>query len=223
LRALPQRTEIVEADLAPEVFGWDKVDVLITLNYYQEMPLSVILGQIEKLCDVFIVVDHKNLHRANLSFSQLRGKSRANNITLNEALEQLCASIDGVSFTYRIVGGNVIELTPTHIAKQPDKMSIEIHRYKITDNTESNETPEQIIESITNVIEPITWNNFAKQKNTTNQNNNNRSNPETEKLPSDKGDIVIDRTSSCLIIRQSQPTQRKIRTWFKQQQNQTEN
>jgi hypothetical protein len=260
LRGLPQRTKIVEDNLAPEVFGWDNMDVLITLNYYRETPLSVIFGQIEKMCGILIIVDHKNLHRANLSFNQLRGKLRANNITLNDALEQLCTSIDDVPITYRIVGGNIIELTTTHIARQPDKMSVEIHRYKITENkssginvtkniadkntdkidsevenkvagkvdgkiegkVEGNETPEQVVESIIAVINPASWGKITKSNNTNNNNTSNQNNVgETDigvvKMPSDVGDIVIDRYSSCLIIRQTQPTQRQIRTWFRQQ------
>ncbi|MDR0392071.1 MAG: hypothetical protein LBH59_09200 [Planctomycetaceae bacterium] len=214
LRGLPQKTEIVEENLAPEVFGWDKIDTPITLNYYQETQLSTIFDQIEKTFGILVIIDHKNLHKENLSYNQLHGKLRANNITLHEALDQLCSSIDGVPITYRIVGGNIIELTTNHIAKQPNKMSVEIHRYKTTEN---NETPEQIIESITTIIDPASWKNFTKLKNNTNENNVGNVNIDLDKLPFDKGDIVIDRPSSCLIIRQTQPTQRQIRTWLKQQ------
>jgi hypothetical protein len=210
LRGLQQKTKIIEDDLAPEVFGWDNVDVLVTLNYYQETPLAVIFEQIEKKYGLLITVDYKELHRANLSFDQLYGKLRANNITLNEALEQLLASVDGVPLTYRIVGGNIIELTTTHTAKQPNKMSTEIHRYKktenqaaeknVTNNIDGKETAEQIVESIIAVIEPASWKNI-----------------DVAKIPNNKGEIIIDRPSSCLIIRQSQPIQRQIRTWLKQQ------
>jgi predicted RNA-binding Zn-ribbon protein involved in translation (DUF1610 family) len=224
LRGLPQKTKIVEENLAPEVFGWDKVDVFVTLNYYQETPLSIIFGQIEKMCGILIVIDHKELHRINLSFDQLQGKLNANNITLNEALEQLLASIDGSPLAYRIIGGNIIELTTNHIVKQPDKMSVEVHSYKIENqhaengngnNAENNDkqTPEQIVESIYAVIEPASWNKIIKTK----QNDVAENNIGGEKRLPDKGEIVIDKASSCLIIRQTQPIHRQIRTWLKQQ------
>jgi hypothetical protein len=227
LRGLEQKTKIVEGDLAPEVFGWDNVDVLVTLNYYRETPLAAIFKQIEKMCGILIIVDYKGLHRSDLSFDQLQGTVQANKITLNNALEQLLASIDGTSLTYRIVGSNIIELTTTHVAKQPDKMSVEIHHYTTekqppennvtgrntdetnNDNNDDKKTPEQIVADMRAMIDPTSWNDndIAKPNNTNGKNNNNFS--------LNKGSIVIDHPSSCLIIRQPQPIQRQIRTWFK--------
>jgi hypothetical protein len=255
LRGLEQKTKIIEGSLAPEVFGWDNVDVPITLNYYRKTSLPIIFKQIEKIFGIIIVVDHKELHRVNLSFDQLQGTVRANKITLNEALEQLLASVDEASLTYRIVGSNIIELTTTHSAKQPDKMSVEVHTYaeavlkfvklntaaqqreavvqgqslppipapvykiekqtpknNVTNNdseetdNDDNKTPEQIVENLRAIIEPTSWNDVAKANNTIDKNNN-------KNLP-DKGNIVIDHSSSCLIIRQTQPIQRQIRTWL---------
>jgi hypothetical protein len=239
LRELKQRTNIFEENLAPEVFGWDKVDMEITLNYYQETSLPVIFSQIERLCGVFIIVDHNALHRVNLSFSSLRGRVRANKITLNEAMEQLLSSISDESLTYRIVGGNILELTTAREVKQLSKMSVEAHYYKSAkhlsndnvangnndtnnsvekediNNLENNETPEQIVETIYAVISPTTWNKMTKKSDKKNT-NVGATNIDDVEMSTDKGCIIIDRVSSCLLIRQSQPVQRQIRTWFKQ-------
>ncbi|MDR3199643.1 MAG: hypothetical protein LBU34_17390 [Planctomycetaceae bacterium] len=200
IRNLPQQTEVVEKFLAPEAFGWDMVMTPMTLNYYQPTTLSHILSQLESAAKLHILVDHKALHRMLSPLQPMKATVQCNRGTVHEALEKLLASVDGAPLTYRIVDYDTLEITTTDSARQPEKMSIEVHRFV----TATGETQEELVRTIRSALEPDSW-----------------------RLPDDpetvgRGDIIIDRVSGCLLIRQSQPVQRQIRLWLGNKQSQEE-
>jgi hypothetical protein len=197
IRNLPQKTEVTGENLAPEAFGWDAVLAPLTLNYYQPAALSEMIPRLESAAKLRILVDHKALHRALSPLSTMKATVLCNNGTVNEALENLLASAEAAMLTYRIVRHNVLEITTYYAARQPDKMSIEVHRYVPNKNV----TPEELVKIIYSALEPNSW--FVPE------------NLETV----GGGDIIIDHPSNCLLIRQSQPVQRQIRLWLGKKQS----
>jgi hypothetical protein len=190
LRKLPQKTPIEGELLVPEVFGWDAVQAPLTLNYYQPILLSEVFPQLESAAKIRILVDHKALNRALSPFSSLKGTVHCDGGTVDTALEQLLASVDGVTLTYRIIDVDVLEMTTRDVAARPEKMSIEVHRFT------ENETPEELVRTIQTALERGSW--------------YDADNSETFGL----GNIVIDEPSGCLIVRQSQHVQRLLRQWL---------
>jgi hypothetical protein len=199
IRNLPQQTEVVGEFLVPEAFGWDAVMTPLTLNYYQPTTLSDIFSQLESATKLFIIVDHKALHRALSPLQPMKATVRCNHGTVHEALEKLLLSVDTASLTYRITDYNTIEITTTDVARQPDKMNVEVHRFV----TETDETPEELVRTIRSALEPDSW--WL---------------PENQETVG-RGDIIIDHPSGCLLIRQSQPIQRQIRLWLGKKQSTT--
>lgn len=198
LRRLPQTTEVVGEHLVPEAFGWDAVDAPITLNYYQPAPLSDILEQLETTTKLHILVDHKALHRALTPLNTIRGTVQCDRGTVNEALERLLGSVDAALLCYRIIDVDLLEITTRDVARQPDKMSIEIHRYETPEALlPDDRSPEELVRTIRTVLEPGSWCMPDR--------------PETV----GRGDIVVDLPSGCLIVRQSQPIQRQLRLWLR--------
>ena len=193
LRKLPQTTNIKGERLAPEVLCWeDAVQSPLTLNYYLPVSLAEVFPQLEAAAKIGILVDHKALNRALSPFSSLKGTVGSDGGTVDVALEKLLASVDGVTLTYRIVNIDTIEVTTREAAARPEKMSTEIHRYLL----DNDETPEELVQTIRTALEHNTWNNPG--------------NSETLGF----GDIIIDKPSGCLIVRQSQSVQRMLRRWF---------
>jgi hypothetical protein len=198
IRNLPQQTEVVGEFLAPEAFGWDAVMAPLTLNYYQPTALSDIFSQLESATKLKIVVDHRALHRTLSPLQSMKATVRCNRGTVHEVLEKLLTSVDTASLTYRITDYNTIEITTRDVARQPDKMSVEVHRFA----TETDETPEELVRIIRSALEPDSWRL-----------------PENQETVG-RGDIIIDHPSGCLLIRQSQPIQRQIRLWLGKKQSQ---
>lgn len=197
VRNLPQKSDIHGEALAPEAFGWDAVDKPMTLNYYRPIALSVALDQVESVTGLSVLVDHRSLHRALAPLRTIRATLRCDRGTVNQALENLLGSIDIVKLDYRIVQADLIEITTRETIHRPEKMSVEVHRYETADRPlPDGETPEGLIRAIRTSLEPNSW--------------RNADDPDT--LGS--GDVIIDRPSGCLFIRQSQPVQRQIRLWL---------
>lgn len=195
LRRLLQATEIVGEELAPEVFGWDKVSEPLTLNYYQPTPLAGILRQLEGATGLTILIDHRALHRALTPLASLKATVRCDRKTVNEALESLLASVDAVPLTYRIIDAKTLEITTYDAARTADRTSIEIHFYETPDRPLGpEETPEELVQTLKMTQEPMSWASPTRHDGL--------------------GDVIIDRPSGCLIVRQSQPVQRAIRLWF---------
>jgi DNA-directed RNA polymerase subunit RPC12/RpoP len=192
IRQLPQKTEWTGETLAPEAFGWDQVIEPITLNYYQAVPLSRAVTQLESLTKLTILVDHQSLHRSLCSFVSLRVTVRCDHGTVNDAMELLLASVDSVALAYRIIDHETLEITTAESARQPEKMAAEVHRYQLR----GEETPEEFVRLLRSTVAPESW--------------------LTAELPETKhaGNIVIDVPSNSLLVRQSQPVQRQIRLYL---------
>lgn len=201
LRGVPQTTEITGRDLAPEVFGWDAVEAPMTLHYYQPTLLSGVLEQLENTTGIRILVDHKALHRALSPFAPIKATVHCDRGTVDEALGNLLGSVDVAGLTYRILDAKTIEITTTEVARRPSKMTVEIHRYETPERLlRADETPDDLLRTIRTAVEPDSW-----------------FDPDSEQSRSEtlgRGDIVVDRPSGCLIVRQSQPVQRRLRLWF---------
>ena len=192
LRQLPQKTELTGETLAPEAFGWDQVLEPMTLNYYRAVPLSRAVTQLESLTKLTILVDHQSLHRSLCSFASLRAAVQCNQGTVNDAMELLLASVDSVALAYRIIDHETLEITTAESARQPEKMVMEVHRYRLREE----ETPEEFVKLLRSTVAPESW--------------------MTAELPETKyaGNIVVDVPSNSLLVRQSQPVQRQIRLYL---------
>jgi hypothetical protein len=138
------------------------------------------------------LIDHQAFHQALCPFASVQATVQCNQRPLNEALELMLNSADAASLTYRIVDHRTLEITTAESARQPKKMTLEVHRYQLHEG----ETPEEIVRSLRSAVEPESW--FAANS------------PETRGF----GDMVIDKPSGCLFVRQSQPAQRQIRLYL---------
>jgi hypothetical protein len=192
IRQLPQQTELTGETLAPEAFGWDQVVEPITLNYYQAVPLSRIVTQLESLTKLTIIIDHQSLHRSLCSFASIQTSVQCDHGTVNDAMELLLVSVDSAALVYRIIDHQTLEITTAESVRQPEKMIMEIHPYRLRED----ETWEDIVRLLHSAIVPGSW--------------------MIAELPETKygGNIVADQPSQCLLIRQSQPAQRQIRLYL---------
>ena len=192
VRQLPQKTEWTAETLAPEAFGWDQVMEPMTLNHYRAIPFSLLITQLEAMTDLTIIVDHQSLHQVFCPFAEVPATVQCDSGTINDVLELSLDSVDLAALTYRIVDYHTLEITTLESAKQPDKMVMEVHRYELF----ADETPEDIVRALRSMIVPDSW-------------------VVPEFLDTQFGsDVVIDRVSGCLFVRQSQPAQRQIRLFL---------
>lgn len=233
LRGLPPQNDIEGKDLAPEVFGWDVVQVPMTLNYYQPTPLAGILSQFEKSNSLRILVDHRALHRALTPLNTIRATVLSNHVSVNETLERLLHSVDSAALDYRIVTANLLEVSTRDALRDPNRMTVEIHRFEavtaqqlpkqrnspqvmprqmqsdvdtskeqvvenfdVDGNVESIHSVDDLVSAIRTSLEPDSWVEPGQPN------------------PFGLGDIIVDRPSGCLIVRQSQPIQRQLRLWL---------
>ena len=198
IRELPPQMELTGEEVAPEAFGWDRVLQPVTLNYYQAVPLSRAVSQLESLTDLTILVDHQSLHRTFCSFASLQVTVQCDHRPINAAMELLLASVDSSALVYRIIDNETLEITTAESARQPEKMVMEVHRYHLS---EDNGTPEEVASLLRLAIAPETW-SAAELSETP--------------LPEMQfgGAIVIDVPSQCLFVRQSQPVHRQIRLYL---------
>jgi len=192
VRQLPQKTEWSGETLAPEAFGWDRVMMPMTLNHYREVPLSHIFAQLEEKTNLTIIVDHQSLHRAFCPLASVPAAVQCDRGTVNDVLELSLASVDLAALTYRIVDHQTLEITTMESARQPEKMVMEVHRFELRED----ETPEDIVRALRSAIVPHSWSASEFQG------------------TQYGGDIVIDHSSSCLFVRQSQPAHRQIRLFL---------
>ena len=192
VRQLPQKTEWTGETLAPEVFGWDRVMVPMTLNHYRSVPLSRIIAQVETATNLTVLVDHQSLHRALTPLASVQATVRCDGGTVNDVLELSLASVDVVALVYRIIDHQTLEITTMESVRQPAKMVMEVHRYEL----QADETPEDIVRSLRSAVFPDSW--VVPEHSETRFG----------------GDIVIDHPSNCLFVRQNQPAQRQIRLFL---------
>ena len=188
VRQLPRKTELREETLAPEAFGRDKVMEPVTLNYYQPVALFQVAAHLETMTNLTIIVDHQSLHRALCPFASVTTIVQCNQGTINDALALSLASVDSAMLDYRIIDHQTLEITTSESVRQPEKMVMEVHRYHLGED----ETPEDIVRSLQLAVELESW----------------------EPTMRFGGDVMVDRPSSCLFVRQSQPAQRQIRLYL---------
>jgi DNA-directed RNA polymerase subunit RPC12/RpoP len=192
IRQLPPKTEWISETLAPETFGWDRVITPMTLNYYQEVPLSRIIAQVEEQTGLTIIVDHQSLHRAFCSFALLSATVQCDRGTVDDVLKLSLASVDAAVLTYRIIDHQTLELTTWESVRQPAKMVVQVHHC----NFRADETPEEVVRSLRTAIAPDSW--------------------VVPDVPETRfgGDIVIDHNTHCLLVRQSQPVHQQIQLFL---------
>ena len=171
--------------LAPEVFGWDRVNAPLSFNLVEPIPLKKAARLIEEHTKLRVLIDHAALRAEGLS-QETPVTSRVSHGTIDTVLRGMLASPD---LTYRIMEANAVEITTPRAARE--KMTIEIQKYvPLTDD----ETPESCAETMRLAFGgDASWH------------------PETG-IPG--GAIVIDAVSGYMLVRQSQPLQRDIRIWF---------
>ena len=178
--------------LAPEVFGWDRVNAALSFNLVEPISLKKAARLIEGHTKLRVLIDHAALH--NEGFSQETPiTSRISHGTIDTVLRGM---LEPSGLTYRIVEENVVEITTLRVAR--DKMTIEAHRFTpLTDD----QTLESCAETMRQAFGgDASWNPGTGDVN-------------------DTGVIVIDSVSGYILVRQSQPLQHDIRLWFGRMQS----
>ena len=190
IRQLPQRTDWDSESIAPEAFGWDQVMEPMTFNHYRPIPLADALRRLESLTGLAILVDHLSLHRASISFSSVYTTVQCDHGTVNDAVELLLASSDSSSLAYRIIDHQTLEITTLESARQPDKMTMEVHAFQ---QLEDSVPKDEMIRLLRLSVAPETWMSSESAYG---------------------GEVVLDMPSHCMLIRQSQPVHRQIRLYL---------
>lgn len=196
LHGIPQQTDRTEGKLAPEVFGWDSLNVPITLNYYVPTPLSQCFRNIRSRTNLRILTNHLALieqdERVDSTYSRVYA-SKEKGDTIDDALNGFLADVD---LCYRIIDEKTIEVTTLEEAANSANMHFEVHLLSKQGKEIDPIEAEGIIASIRGAIAPESW-----------------------RIPGNArtlglGDLAYDPESGCLIVRQSQPVQRMIRKWI---------
>ena len=123
LRGLEPENGISPERLAPEVFGWDRVNVPLSFNLVEPMALKQAAGLIERYTRLRILIDHAALHAEGLTQAS-QVTSRVSNGTIDTVLRGM---LEPLGLTYRIVEANAVEITTPQAARQ--KMTIEPHLF----------------------------------------------------------------------------------------------
>ena len=122
------KSSLPRDEIAPETFGWDTVRRPMTLNYIRPVPLTEAFTLLEKVTPLKIVVDHRAIHQAGLTFKELTSTVFCTDGTLDDALTGLLGATDQLPMTYRIINEHLIEVTTPEDARSAEKMSVELHR-----------------------------------------------------------------------------------------------
>ncbi|MDR1492369.1 MAG: hypothetical protein LBT05_06585 [Planctomycetaceae bacterium] len=123
LRDLKPQTKIPPERLAPEVFGWDGVNIPLSFHLVEPIPLKQATRLIAQHTKIRILIDHAALHEQGLSHD-LPTSSHVNNGSLDSVLH---AILEPLNLTYRIVESNAVEITTPQAAQK--NMTIEMQRY----------------------------------------------------------------------------------------------
>lgn len=139
-----------------------------------------------------ILVDHRTLHRNFTIFVRLRSTVHCDGGTLDEAMENLLASTEGLPLDYRIVAKNVLEVSTPEDLALPEKMSVELHllpqSLQRLSGTTRTEQIAEFLETFRKTLAPDSWADTVNG-----------------------GTLVVDEAAGALFVRQSQPVQRQIR------------
>ena len=139
LRDLEPENGMPPERLAPEVFGWDRINAPLSLNLVEPIPLKKAAQLIEGHTKMRVLIDHAALRDEGLSQETLV-ESRISHGTIDTVL---CGMLEPPGLTYRIVEANAVEITTPRVARE--KMTIEAHRFApLTDG----KTPESCAETM---------------------------------------------------------------------------
>ena len=119
LRDLEPENVMPPERLAPEVFGWDRVNVPLSFTLLEPIPLREAARRIEEHTRMRVLIDHAALHAEGFS-QDTPVESRVSHGTVDTVLSGM---LEPLELTYRIVEANVVEITTPQAAC--DKMTIE--------------------------------------------------------------------------------------------------
>ncbi|MCL2349195.1 MAG: hypothetical protein FWC50_13170 [Planctomycetaceae bacterium] len=188
LREIEPETKLTPEQIAPEVFGWDRVHEPLTLNLIEPKPLKDAARLVENGAKIRVLIDHAALWNEGLSQASMVSV-HVNQGTVDRVLQEM---LQPLGLTYRIVEANAVEITTPRVAAE--KMTIEIQKYA---PLEPGKTPELCVDTIKQVFGRERWNNKPNGTDS-------------------GGTVVTDAASGYLLVRQSQPLQREIRQWLGQ-------
>ena len=144
MRNIEPETKLSPERLAPEVFGWDRVNTPLSFNLVEPMPLKKATRLIEQHTKLRLLIDHAALHDEGLSQETLV-ISHVSNGTVDTVLREM---LEPLGLTYRIVEANAVEITSPIAARS--KMTIEAQHYAPLLTAEK--TPESIAETMRQVF-----------------------------------------------------------------------
>ena len=139
LRELEPETKLTPERLAPEVFGWDRVNTPMSFNPVEPLSLKRAAWLIEQHTKVRLLIDHAALHEDGFS-QETPVTCHVSNGTIDTVLREM---LEPLGLTYRIVEVNAVEITTPDAAKR--KMTIEAQHYS---PLPADKTPESIAETI---------------------------------------------------------------------------
>jgi hypothetical protein len=123
LRDLEPKTNMPPERLAPEVFGWDNVNLPLSFNLVEPIPLKQAARALARHTKIRFLIDHAALHEQGLS-QDSPVSSHVNNGTLDSVLH---AILEPLNLTYRIIEANAVEITTPQAAQK--NMTIEMQHY----------------------------------------------------------------------------------------------
>lgn len=216
---------------SPETSGWDTLRQPFTLNYFRPVPLEKAVSVLEKGTrlpyetddsgkpakqpePLYVVFDHRALHRAGILAKELTATVRCDNGTLDEALDGLLTSLETVPLAFRIISKNLVEVSTADDLRSRRKMSVESHfppKYlQCTTNADLDAAkPHANRPDGESGARPETLEEFLRLLKTT----FDLKSPGEPAAPDD-GAVYFDQPTATLFIRQSQPIQRQIRLWI---------
>ena len=139
LRELEPETKLTPERLAPEVFGWDRVNTPMSFNPVEPLSLKRAARLIEQHTKVRLLIDYAALHEDGFS-QETPVTCHISNGTIDTVLREM---LEPLGLTYRIVEANAVEITTPDAAKR--KMTIEAQHYS---PLPAGKTPESIAETI---------------------------------------------------------------------------
>ncbi len=139
LRGLEPESGLSPERLAPEVFGWDRVNTPLSFNLVEPMPLKQAVRLIEGHTKLRVLIDHAALLEEGLS-RESTVISHVSNGTVDTVFRGM---LEPLGLTYRIVEANAIEITTPRVARE--KMTIEAQQYA---PLPTGKTPESCAETI---------------------------------------------------------------------------
>ncbi len=193
IRILSRQTDMANELLVPEITCWDKLSQTMSLSYFENVPLMDPIGLIANEAKLEFLFDDAELARKGIN-RESSAAIRVDHIPIDQVLTTLLTPL---KLDYVVLGANLILLTSQEAARE--YKTFEVHLFAPPDSAKPSESQvRSLVEQIKTSVSPGSW--------------------------KDNQDFIwYDMTSCCLLIRQSQPVQRQIRSWLErhiQQQSQ---